>query len=68
VAMGAIVALAVGHIFMVLAVDPYALRGMITGGRSERLSPEARNARPFVNLWPKRAVTAAAAASEPEVP
>ena len=55
VAMVAIVALAVGHIFMVFAVDPYSLRSMITGGYSERLSPEERNARPFLNLWPKRA-------------
>jgi len=49
-----IVALAVGHVFMVFAVDPYALRSMITGGWSERLSPEARNARPFVNLLPTK--------------
>src|SRR3982751_6508399 len=36
-----LVALAVGHVFMVLAVDPYALRSTLTGGYSERLSPEA---------------------------
>ncbi|MFI5312489.1 MAG: hypothetical protein ACHQQ3_14725, partial [Gemmatimonadales bacterium] len=54
VAMSALVALAVGHVFMVFAVDPYALRSMITGGYSERLSPEERNARPFVNLLPPR--------------
>jgi Ni/Fe-hydrogenase b-type cytochrome subunit len=52
--MTAIVALAVAHVFMVFAVDPYALRGMITGGYSERLSPEERNARPFINLIPRR--------------
>lgn len=52
--MGAIVALAVGHVFMVFAVDPYALRSMITGGYSARLSPEERNARPFINLLPPR--------------
>ena len=38
---------------MVLAVDPYALRSMITGGYDERLSPEARNARPFYHLLPR---------------
>jgi thiosulfate reductase cytochrome b subunit len=54
VSMSAIVALAVGHVFMVFAVDPYALRSMITGGYSERLSPEERNARPFINLLPPR--------------
>jgi thiosulfate reductase cytochrome b subunit len=54
VSMSAIVALAVGHVFMVFAVDPYALRSMITGGYSERLSPEMRNARPFLNLLPPR--------------
>ena len=27
---------------------------MTTGGYSERFSPEERNARPFINLWPKR--------------
>ena len=53
-AMSATVALAVGHVFMVFAVDPYALRSMITGGYSDRLSPEERNARPFVNLLPQR--------------
>jgi len=50
VSMVAVVAIAVGHVFMVFAVDPYALRSMTTGGWSERLSPEARNARPFINL------------------
>jgi Ni/Fe-hydrogenase b-type cytochrome subunit len=53
-AMSATVALAAGHVFMVFAVDPYALRSMITGGYDERLSPEERNARPFVNLLPPR--------------
>lgn len=64
-AMTAIVVLAVGHIFMVFAVDPYSLRSMITGGYSERLSPEERNARPFMNLLPKRAAPAKPAAKEP---
>jgi hypothetical protein len=44
-----------GHIFMVFAVDPYSLRSMTTGGYSERLSPEDRNARPFYHLLPQRA-------------
>ena len=61
VAMLALVVLAVGHVFMVLAVDPYSIRSMITGGYSERLSPEARNARPFHHLLPRRAKRAARA-------
>jgi hypothetical protein len=28
---------------------------MITGNYDEKLSPEARNARPFYNLFPRRA-------------
>ena len=54
VAMLGLVVLAVGHVFMVFAVDPYALRAMTTGGYDERLSPEARNARPFLHLRPPR--------------
>lgn len=53
VAMALLVALSVVHVFMVFAVDPYSLRSMITGGHSERLSPEARNARPFYHLLPR---------------
>ena len=49
-AMLALVALTLGHVFMVFAVDPYSLRSIITGGYDESKSPEARNARPFVNL------------------
>jgi thiosulfate reductase cytochrome b subunit len=52
VAMIALVALSVVHVFMVFAVDPYSLRSMITGGYDESLSPERRNARPF---WWRRA-------------
>jgi thiosulfate reductase cytochrome b subunit len=52
--MIALVALAVGHVFMVFAVDPYSLRSMITGGYNEDNSPEARNARPFYHLLPKK--------------
>jgi thiosulfate reductase cytochrome b subunit len=54
VSMTALVALAIGHVFMVLSVDPYSLRSMITGGYEPRLSPEARNARPFYHLFPRR--------------
>lgn len=55
VAMVALVVLILGHIFMVLTVDPYSIRSMITGGYSKRLSPAARNARPFYHLLPNRA-------------
>lgn len=69
--MTAIVALSLAHVFMVISVDPYALRSMITGGWSARLSPEERNARPFLNLLPPRetaparAVASAGAAPSP---
>jgi Ni/Fe-hydrogenase b-type cytochrome subunit len=53
--MTSIVMLSVVHVFMVFAVDPYSLRSMITGGYSARLSPEERNARPFINLLPRPA-------------
>jgi thiosulfate reductase cytochrome b subunit len=49
-AMLALVALTAVHVFMVFAVDPYSLRAIVTGGYDETRSPEARNARPFVNL------------------
>jgi thiosulfate reductase cytochrome b subunit len=52
-AMLALVALSIGHIFMVFAVDPYSLRAIVTGGYDPSKSPEARNARPFVNLRKK---------------
>jgi hypothetical protein len=48
-----VVALAAGHVFMVFAVDPYAIRSMTTGGYDPALSPEARNARPFYHLLPR---------------
>ncbi|MBI3568951.1 MAG: cytochrome b/b6 domain-containing protein [Gemmatimonadetes bacterium] len=60
--MLALVVLAAGHVFMVVSVDPWSLRSMITGGWSERFSPEVRNARPFVNLWPRAATMAAPSA------
>jgi thiosulfate reductase cytochrome b subunit len=49
-AMVVLVALSLGHVFMVFAVDPYALRAIVTGGYDATKSPEARNARPFVRL------------------
>jgi Ni/Fe-hydrogenase b-type cytochrome subunit len=50
ISMTLIVLFSVIHVFMVFAVDPYSIRSMITGGYDESLSPEARNARPFLNL------------------
>jgi thiosulfate reductase cytochrome b subunit len=50
VMMVALVLLVLGHVFMVLSVDPYALRAIITGWYNESRSPEARNARPFYHL------------------
>jgi Ni/Fe-hydrogenase b-type cytochrome subunit len=49
VAMAVLVLLSVVHVFMVISVDPYSLRSMITGHYTAGQSPEARNARPF--LW-----------------
>lgn len=43
------------HVFMVFTTDPYAIASMLTGRYEERWSPEARNARPFVNLRPAAA-------------
>ena len=51
-AMVALIALALVHIFMVFAVDPYSLPSMVTGRYNERLSPPARNARPLYHLLP----------------
>ena len=53
VGMVLVTVIALGHVFMVFAVDPYALRSITTGGYDERLSPESRNARPFRHLLPK---------------
>jgi len=52
-AMALLVLLVVVHVVMVLAVDPYALRSMITGWYDPRLSPQERNARPFYHLLPR---------------
>jgi hypothetical protein len=54
--MVALVALSLIHIFMVFAVDPYAMRAITTGGYNPEKSPEARNARPFYNLFARRKV------------
>jgi Ni/Fe-hydrogenase b-type cytochrome subunit len=54
-AMLVIVILSVGHVFMVFAVDPYSIPSMITGNYDEGKSPEARNARPFYHIFPRRA-------------
>ncbi len=40
IAMAAIVVVAMGHIFMVFAVDPYALRSMITGDTANGSRPK----------------------------
>lgn len=50
VAMLALIALALIHVFMVFSVDPYSIPSMITGKYDDRLSPERRNARPFYHL------------------
>jgi Ni/Fe-hydrogenase b-type cytochrome subunit len=52
-AMLLLVALTIGHVFMVFTVDPYSIPSMITGRYREDLSPEARNARPLVHLLPR---------------
>jgi Ni/Fe-hydrogenase b-type cytochrome subunit len=53
VGMVLLVVLTLGHVFMVLSVDPYAIPSMLTGRYDEGLSPEARNARPFYHLLPR---------------
>jgi Ni/Fe-hydrogenase b-type cytochrome subunit len=51
-AMLSLVAFAIAHVIMVIAVDPYSMRSMLTGHYDHTLSPQARNARPFTNLRP----------------
>jgi thiosulfate reductase cytochrome b subunit len=53
-AMTALVILAVGHLFMVFAVDPYSMPSMITGRYDERFAPDKRDARPFYHLLPPK--------------
>jgi Ni/Fe-hydrogenase b-type cytochrome subunit len=64
VIMLVLVVLVALHVFMVLTVDPYSLRAMLTGGWNPRTSPEARNARPF--FWKRRRAEAAEPAHDPE--
>ncbi len=66
-AMLALVAMSVVHVFMVISVDPYSLRGMITGGHNDELSPIARNARPFQGLF-RRGRPAPAQVTPPAMP
>jgi thiosulfate reductase cytochrome b subunit len=57
VAMILLLGLALVHVFMVFAVDPYSLRAIFTGWYDRARSPEARNARPFYHLFgPTRSV------------
>jgi hypothetical protein len=49
--MALLVLLALVHVFMVFAVDPYSLRAIITGWYNSARSPEARNARPLYHLF-----------------
>jgi Ni/Fe-hydrogenase b-type cytochrome subunit len=51
VAMALLLLLSLVHVFMVLTVDPYSLRSMISGWYDRSRSPEARNARPFYHLF-----------------
>ncbi len=57
VVMVTLVVLALGHVFMVFAVDPQSLRSMITGRYDPSRSPEALNARPFLRRRKKMEVT-----------
>lgn len=52
-----LVALTVAHVFMVFTVDPYSIPSMITGNYHDEWSPEARNARPFWHLLPRKRKT-----------
>ena len=63
VMMIVLILLILGHVFMVLSVDPYALRAIVTGWYDESRSPEARNARPFHHLLAKRSLPDSAASS-----
>jgi thiosulfate reductase cytochrome b subunit len=67
-AMLALVVLTFGHVFMVFAVDPYALRAIVTGRYNEARAPELRNARPFVNLRPRAPIEAPSPAPPPPEP
>ncbi|HJU91006.1 MAG TPA: cytochrome b/b6 domain-containing protein [Gemmatimonadaceae bacterium] len=62
-AMVAFLILAIGHVFMVFAVDPYSIPAMITGNYDDSKSPARRNARPFLNLFGRRSREATAPSS-----
>ena len=64
-AMALLLLLAVVHVIMVFAVDPYSLRSMITGWYDTRRSPEARNARPFYHLFARGAPASASLEDRP---
>jgi len=64
-AMVLLLVLALVHVFMVLTVDPYALRSIFTGWYDRTRSPEARNARPFQHLFAR---ARPAAPGEPPAP
>jgi len=64
-AMMALIVTALGHVFMVFTVDPYSLRAMVTGAYDESRSPEARNARPFLNLFRRPLPASSAAQATP---
>lgn len=51
--MLALVLLSAIHIFMVITVDPYAVRSMVTGKYNPERAPELRDARPFYHLFRK---------------
>jgi thiosulfate reductase cytochrome b subunit len=57
VSMALLLLLALVHVFMVLTVDPYAMRAIITGWYDRARSPEARNARPFHHLFGRARTT-----------
>ncbi|HET7563944.1 MAG TPA: cytochrome b/b6 domain-containing protein [Gemmatimonadaceae bacterium] len=64
VIMVLLVVLILGHVFFVLTTDPYSIVSMITGRYNAARSPEARNARPFYHVLPRRE-DESAAQSEP---
>jgi thiosulfate reductase cytochrome b subunit len=64
-AMALLLLLALVHVIMVFAVDPYSLRSMITGWYDRSRSPEARNARPFYHLFGPARSTRASEAPRP---
>jgi Ni/Fe-hydrogenase b-type cytochrome subunit len=66
--MLALVLLAVVHVVMVFAVDPWSLPAMITGKYDETKAPETRNARPFYWRRPRPAAPAVSDATATQAP